>query len=331
MIKNLFIAPALQGRVAFAEMLKDVGGMEEIGQANFFNVTARFKESGEWARHPLHDTLLEQQSELVDENTGEKCISEIPIRFVSNQIDLNIDARYEAWESGLGRVACVGDGESARRLGESGEVIEVSCPGTQRCEFGNACGRQCKLQARMYFKIDGQQDQMALFKFQTSSRNSLTAIYARLQELSAATNGWLADIPLTLRVRAKSNTLSWDQPFFYADVQLRDNATLLDAATQARVISEEYKANGVDMESIDLARSAQRNVGIWDMTEVDAEEAAEFYLTKEEKAARKRPVAVVKAPTAQANGTAHNYINTIIGGAGDATLQCEQLQDTALS
>jgi hypothetical protein len=52
-----------------------------------------------------------------------------------NDADLNLRAEYTRFDRTNGRPACVGDGETCRRLTEFG-VQSLPCPGPTLCEFG---------------------------------------------------------------------------------------------------------------------------------------------------------------------------------------------------
>lgn len=144
----------------------------------------------------------------------------------------------------------VGDGVSARRRGAEG-IQELPCPSPERCEYGRAGG--CKLFGRLNVQIEGQEDELATFIFRTTGYNSIRTLTARLAYFNAVSDGLLKFMPLLLRLRAKSTTLSHRTPVYYADLTLRERQTLAEAVSAARQLAQQQAESGVNTERLEEA------------------------------------------------------------------------------
>ncbi len=140
--------------------------------------------------------------------------TEIPIRLLYDQIDLNFSTRYAVY---AGRnLWCSGDGETAIRTSKEPadrplpEPFSVQCP-CYRQAPGYSGADKCKPNGRLSFLIDGVSGIGGAFVFRTTSFNSVTGILSSLAFLRSVTGGILANIPLRLRVQPKQATNPSDQ------------------------------------------------------------------------------------------------------------------------
>jgi hypothetical protein len=126
----------------------------------------------------------------------------IPVRLLYDQIELNFQCRYVCF---IGKsMWCAGDGEAAWRLnGQDGKRTVVECP----------CGRQapdyqgndrCKINGVLSVIIDGVDRVGGVWKFRTTSYNSVTGILSSLALIKRITGGPLAGIPLVLTLNPKT-------------------------------------------------------------------------------------------------------------------------------
>ena len=107
-----------------------------------------------WLLHPLHQQFAQGHEQAK--------IRAIPVRVLFNDSDLNLRAEYSAFDRQTGRPLCVGNGEVAKRVGAQG-MEEVSCPGPERCPYGQQQG--CKLYGRLNLFVEGQGMSSAALSF----------------------------------------------------------------------------------------------------------------------------------------------------------------------
>lgn len=130
----------------------------------------------------------------------------LPVRLLFDQLDLNFQTRYAAYE---GRsVWCQGDGESATRRGHDGPII-CPCRNLERDYSPQAeqLGPPCKINGRFQVMLDLKEAAVGgVWVFRTTSWNSCTGLTSSMALLLAATGGKLAGIPLQLTLQPKAAT-----------------------------------------------------------------------------------------------------------------------------
>ncbi len=245
MIKGLAITPPVIGRISIGRLVcKNDKWLPEKDDS--FTLTTQIKNKGEWLLHPLHQKLSEA--------APNQKIRAIPVRMLFNDTDLNLRAEYSAFDRQTGRPLCVGDGEKARRVSAAGGTEEQPCAGPQFCPYAREHG--CKLYGRLNVQVDGQGDELGSFIFRTTGYNSVRTLAARLQYFQALSGGNTRYLPLLLKLRAKTTTLSYQTPVYYVDLTLRDGAEL------ATTISQAKDAAGSDLEAglgmIELEHTARQ-------------------------------------------------------------------------
>ena len=77
------------------------------------------------------------------------------------------------------------------------------------------------------------QDELGSFIFRTTGYNSVRTLAARLRYFEAVSGQATRYLPLLLRLRAKSTTLSHRTPVYYVDLTLRDDSTLAQSVQAA--------------------------------------------------------------------------------------------------
>lgn len=126
----------------------------------------------------------------------------LPVRLLYDEIDLNFQCRYACF---VGKTLwCAGDGETAQRIHESGAGrMGVKCP----------CGRQdptyvgadkCKINGTLSVIIDGIERVGGVWKFRTTSYNSVVGILSSLALIKRITGGPIAGLPLHLTINPKT-------------------------------------------------------------------------------------------------------------------------------
>ena len=240
MIKGLAITPPIIGRISIGRLVcKNDKWLPEKDDS--FTLTTQVKTKGDWLLHPLHQKLADAASN--------NKIRAIPVRMLFNDTDLNLRAEYSAFDRNTGRPLCVGDGERARRVSEQGGMEELACAGPQFCPFARQHG--CKLYGRLNVQVEGQCDELGSFIFRTTGYNSVRTLAARLQYFQAISGGVTRYLPLMLRLRAKSTTLSYQTPVYYVDLTLREGVELATVIAQAKAAAESDSDAGMAMDELE--------------------------------------------------------------------------------
>ena len=239
MIKGLVITPPVIGRITIGKLVcKNEKWLPEKDDS--FTLTTQVKTRGDWLLHPLH----QQYSEAATNNK----IRAIPVRVLFNDTDLNLRAEYSAFDRHTGRPLCVGNGETAKRVGQEG-IEELACHSPERCQFAQQFG--CKLYGRLNVQVDGQNDELGSFIFRTTGYNSVRTLAARLQYFHAVSGGLTRYLPLMLRLRAKSTTQSYQTPVYYVDLTLRDGDKLAGVVAYARELAAMDEEAGIITEQLE--------------------------------------------------------------------------------
>ncbi|MGE6287786.1 hypothetical protein [Aeromonas media] len=255
MIKGLAITPPVIGRICIGRLVQKEGKWVPE-KDDSFTLTTQVQQKGGWLLHPLHQQHMPKQGGQAQGQENAK-IRAIPVRVLFNDSDLNLRAEYSAFDRQTGRPLCVGNGEVAKRVGAQG-MEEVSCPGPERCSYGQQQG--CKLYGRLNLFVEGQGDELGSFIFRTTSYNSVRTLAARLKYFEAVSGGLTRYLPLTLRLRAKSTTQSYRTPVYYVDLTLRDELTLTEAVGQARQEAMQDEEAGMTISEMEaVARALLRN------------------------------------------------------------------------
>lgn len=240
MIKGLAITPPVLGRISIGRVVEK-NGQRLPQKDNQFTITTQIQEQGEWILHPKDEELRE--------TAPNNKLRTIPVRMLFNDADLNLRAEYTMFDRTNGRPVCVGDGESCRRLTESG-VQSLPCPGPTLCEFGK--GGLCKPYGRLNVRI-GDDDELGTFIFRTTGYNSIRTLAARLRYYQAVSGNRLAFMPLELRLRGKSTTQSHRTPIYYVDLTVREGQSVQGAIQEAREGEQTKQQAGYDQAALDEA------------------------------------------------------------------------------
>ncbi|WP_322002851.1 hydrolase or metal-binding protein [Marinobacter alexandrii] len=242
MIKGLAITPPVLGRISIGRVVEK-DGIRLPQKDNQFTITSQIQEKDGWVLHPLDEELRK--------NASHGKLRTIPVRMLFNEADLNLRAEYTMFDRKSGRPMCVGNGETCKRLTQSG-VQSLPCPGPTLCEFGK--GGLCKPYGRLNVKV-GDDDDLGTFIFRTTGYNSIRTLAVRLSYYQAVSGGLLAYMPLELKLRGKSTRQSHGTPVYYVDLVVRDGMSLTEAITCARERSQKFQEAGYDQEA--LERSAR--------------------------------------------------------------------------
>jgi len=264
MIKGLAITPPILGRISIGRVVEK-NGKRLPEKDDQFTITSQVQTREGWVNHPLDEELRQAAS------NGK--LRSIPVRVLFNDPDPNLRAEYSYFDRSNGRPLCVGNGEICRRYSETG-IQTLPCPAPDGCPL--AQGGNCKPYGRLNVKI-GDEDEVGTFIFRTTGFNSIRSLAARLCYYRAVSGNLLACLPLELRLRGKSTTLSHRAAIFYVDLTVREGMTLEAAIAEARQNDSRRKAGGYDQVALDAAGSQGFGNGAFEDGEEDVSEIVEEF------------------------------------------------------
>jgi hypothetical protein len=266
MLKGLAITPPVIGRISIGRVVER-NGKRLPEKDDQFTLTSQVQNRDGWVLHPLDEALRKE--------AGGKLRS-IPVRLLFNDPSLNLRADYSLFDRSTGRPVCVGNGESCRRSETEGIAI-LPCPSPDGCAF--AMG-DCKPYARLNVVV-GDEDALGSFVLRTTSFNTVRTLAARLQYFQAVSGGRLACMPLELKLRGKSTTMSLRSAIFYVDIVVRSGMTMEEAIAEARQLDASRRTSGFDQEALDeAARKGFANGAFEELAEDVPAVVEEFYPTE---------------------------------------------------
>jgi hypothetical protein len=135
--------------------------------------------------------------EVIHKKVGEKP-TRLAVRLPCNQPDLNFITYYGKYSSAT--TDCRGDGEIAET--KDGEIIDClgeDCPSFEKGE--------CKKHGVLSVILEAAGRFGVVYKFRTTSRNSLDNLEASIDALTVAAEGYPANVPLWLTLTPKETTI----------------------------------------------------------------------------------------------------------------------------
>ena len=223
-------------------------------------------------------------------STARTKLRSIPVRVLFNDPDLNLRANYTLFDRTTARPICVGDGQTCKRMTAKG-VESMSCEGPDLCALAIDGG--CKPFGRFHVRIDHpecQADALSTFVLRTTGINSMRTLLTRMQYLQAVSGGLLSFLPLEIRLRAKSTTMSRRTPIYYVDLGIRDGIALDAAIGQAISTAEHDCKIGRDQDALEQAARTGYALGLFEELSAEAAEIVqEFYPTSDEHVAAEDP------------------------------------------
>ena len=275
MLKGLALTPPVVGRISIGKVVEK-NGKRLPEKDDEFTITSQVQGRDGWIHHPLDEQLRKDK--------GAKLRS-IPVRLLFDDPDLSLRASYTMFDRSTGRPLCVGNGETCKRATLQG-MQSFPCPAPPSCPLAE--GGNCKPYGRLNVRIDVDSDgtpgdELGSFVLRTTGFNTIRTIAARLRYLHALSGGLLSTLPLELRLRGKSTTLSHRTPIYYVDLTLRGDTTLAQAVSAAKAAWEARRAAGVDQGALEEA--AQRGFALGEFEESDEDGVTvveEFYPADEE-------------------------------------------------
>lgn len=273
MLKGLALTPPVIGRISIGRVVEK-NGKRLPQKDDEFTLTSQVQNRDGWVIHPL--------DELLRKDKGAKLRS-IPVRLLFDDPDLSLRASYTMFDRLTGRPVCVGNGETCKRVTSSG-MQGFACHAPHACPLAE--GGSCKPYGRLNVRIDAEGstgDELGSFVLRTTGFNSIRTLSARLRYFHAVSGGVLSTLPLALRLRGKSTTLSHGTPVYYVDVTLRSDTTLVEAIGHARAEWDLRKAAGVDQVALDETAKTGFALGAFEESDEDgAAVIEEFYPGQED-------------------------------------------------
>jgi hypothetical protein len=276
MIKGLSITPPITGRISIGRVVER-NGKRLPEKDDQFTITTQIQGKDGWLLHPLDERLRQGQE-------GAKLRS-IPIHLLFNAPDLNLRADYSLFDRNTGRPMCTGNGETCRRF--TGKGIEtLPCPAPEGCDLAKA---GCKPYARLNVQIEVPESattegksangsrEAGTFIFRTTGFNSIRTLAARLSYFQALSGNRLACLPLSLKLRAKTTTLSHRTPIYYADIVVRDGQSMEDVLSVAKSIEARRTEAGYDQAALDEAARLGLANGAFEDSDEDAPDVVEEF------------------------------------------------------
>lgn len=265
MIKGLAITPPILGRISIGKVVER-NGKRLPEKDDQFTITSQVQNREGWVNHPYDEGLRKASV------SGK--IRSIPVRVLFNDPDLNLRAEYSMFDRTTGRPLCVGNGETCKRYTASG-IQSLPCPSPDSCEL--AKGGLCKPYGRLNVLI-GDENELGTFIFRTTGYNSIRSLTARLNYYRAVSGNLLACLPMELRLRGKSTTMSHRSAVYYVDLTVREGMTLEEAITEAKVNDERRKSVGYDQSALDAAAAQGFVNGAFEESEEEIPDIVEeFY------------------------------------------------------
>lgn len=273
MLKGLAITPPVVGRISIGRVVER-NGKRLPEKDDQFTLTSQVQNRDGWVLHPLDEQLRKD---------GGGKLRSIPVRLLFNDPALNLRADYSLFDRSTGRPVCVGNGETCRRTSSKDGIEALPCVGPDLCPFADG---ECKAYARFNVVIgDGEDDALGSFVLRTTSFNTIRTLAARLQYFQAVSGGRLACMPLELKLRGKSTTMSYRQAIYYVDLVVRTGMTLEQAISEARERDGQRRDSGFDQEALDEAARLGFANGAFEELEEDVPAVVEeFYPDTESRA-----------------------------------------------
>jgi hypothetical protein len=195
-------------------------------------------------------------------------LTRLPIRFLYDSPDLIFPTSYACYH-GM-KCWCRGDGVAALREGQS-----VQCP-CERQAIDYQSKDKCKANGVLSVVLDGVNVVGGVWRFRTTSYNSVSNILASLAFIHHITGGKIANIPLEMVLEPKTASIPGSgKPTTVYVVRLEYKGTV-DRLMQIGIKEAERRAIG-HIKMQDIEKQAKRIPYIVDPVDDEAEIAKEFY------------------------------------------------------
>jgi len=273
MIKNFIPRLAERGRVKIGEKgeMKTSQGGKQFAQPRKLDHMVITTMQRDAAGRLLPDTPLMAQL-----NPGGGKITEIPVRLLYDDPDLNFFTRYACYRGT--RCWCSGDGEAAQRLtGENGNYQPVPCP----CERQDPLYQgqdKCKTLGTLQVLIEGVDRVGGVWSFRTTSWNSVNAILSSMALIKTISGGPLAGIPMVMVLSPKTVTIpTTGQSMVVFIVSLEFRGAETELAELGYEIARRRIENRVKMETVESVARRLLMAPHQEPVQEQEDTAAEFF------------------------------------------------------
>ena len=271
MLKGLALTPPVVGRISIGKVVEK-NGKRLPEKDDEFTLTSQVQSRGAWVLHPMDEALWQALGSGSPSGTGSAKLRSIPVTLLFDDPDLNLRVGYTLFDRQTGRPLCVGNGQTCKRVGagveghgNSAEAATLPCDGSDFCAYAQG---QCKAFGRLNVRV-GDEDELGTFVFRTTGFNSIRTLATRQRYLHAVSGGMLSNLPLELRLRGKSTTMSHRAPIYYVDLTLRSGTSLTEAMVQARAERQTRLEAGWDQAALDQAAREGFACGVFEESEDD--------------------------------------------------------------
>lgn len=205
--------------------LSDIRRLSRVGKIHL-GVKATARSGSEYPK--AVDYFVVKADESTPESAAEafkKVYGETPkeleVLFPVNSVNTFWDCFYKSYVRTAttgGKLICKGDGVSANRLNiETGEFMEIPCPGPEDCEHaidkhGNPTG--CRRVGTLQFLIPSV-GILGVWQIDTGSFNGIVGINSDIDMIRSVTGGRIAMIPLILKVIPKKCNVEGKQSIIH--------------------------------------------------------------------------------------------------------------------
>ncbi|MCM1129802.1 MAG: hypothetical protein NC211_07735 [Alistipes senegalensis] len=266
-------APPVLGRISIGKVVEH-NGRRLPEKDDAFTITTQVQNKDGWILHPLH--------KMLEDATENGKIRSIPVTLLFNDPELNLRSEYAMFDRKNGRPVCVGNGETARQHVD-GCIREGACPSPDNCPRAKEGG--CKPYGRLNVQVEGQDDALSTFVFRTTGFNSIRTLSSKLHYFFALGQQATRHLPLQMKLRAKSTTMSHRTPIYYADIALRDGVSLTEALALAlaRAMAQADQEAGLDVSLLEsVARQGYGN-GVFEDSPDEVPAILEEFFTVQDK------------------------------------------------
>jgi|GEM_PF-2618184 len=267
MIKNLVPRLAEVGKIKIGGkgkecQKKDGGTFRMPVKLDHFIITTTQKVDDEF----VPDTTL---MERIAKTTGQSAshLTRLPVRLLYDDPTLNFPTSYAAYT--VAGCICRGDGETAQR---TGIATPVACP-CERRKPDYKGSDKCKATGILSVVLDTEKIG-GVWKFRTTSINSIVNIMSSLDFLRSFTHGTLAGVPFDLVLSSKTVQVEGKQATVYV-CHLEFNGSAQKLAELAYEEVQRRQIARLRMEDVEAA--ARAALAIPELPDIEREITEEFY------------------------------------------------------
>lgn len=206
--------------------------------------------------------------------------TQIPVRLLYDDIDLNFQTRYACYN---GRTLfCSGDGEVARQMVPNSNPVQYQeVPCTCERQSPTYAGRgKCKINGTLSVMIDGVDVVGGVWKFRTTSYNSVVGILSSLALIKRITGGPIAGIPLMMCLTPKSVTDpvgGGQQTVYVVSLEYRGNVDALREIGANQLLNQHQHQLRIEHIEAEAKAMLSFTPSQYGAPDDDVEEVEEFY------------------------------------------------------